>query len=65
MSSNIQISRLCERFHCHRGVEIKQHWNLIPDDIDILITHGPLLGSWMKRFTVSVLGVYRIAIMRI
>lgn len=31
-------------FNRHRGAEIKQHWDLIPDDIDILITHGPPFG---------------------
>lgn len=27
-----------------RGDQIKKHWDLIPDDIDILITHGPAFG---------------------
>ena len=27
-----------------RGSPIKAHWDLIPDDTDILITHGPPLG---------------------
>jgi Icc-related predicted phosphoesterase len=27
-----------------RGNEIKKHWDLIPDDIDILVTHGPPFG---------------------
>jgi Icc-related predicted phosphoesterase len=27
-----------------RGEEIKKQWDLIPDDIDILITHGPPFG---------------------
>lgn len=31
-------------FNRDRGNEIKEHWNLIPDDTDILITHGPPLG---------------------
>lgn len=25
----------------HRGEEIKRYWNMIPDDVNILITHGP------------------------
>jgi len=25
----------------HRGAEIKRHWDLIPDGIDVLVTHGP------------------------
>ena len=28
-------------FNRKRGSEIKQHWDLIPDDTDIIITHGP------------------------
>ncbi len=31
-------------FNRKRGEEIKKHWDLIPDDTDILITHGPPLG---------------------
>lgn len=31
-------------FNRHRGAEIKQHWDLIPDNIDVLITHGPPFG---------------------
>lgn len=27
-----------------RGEEIKKHWDLIPTDTDVLITHGPLWG---------------------
>jgi len=30
-------------FNRQRGQEIKKHWNLIPIDTDILITHGPPL----------------------
>jgi Icc-related predicted phosphoesterase len=29
-------------FNRNRGSEIKKHWDLIPNDIDILITHGPV-----------------------
>ena len=28
-------------FNRKRGTDIKKHWDLIPDDTDILITHGP------------------------
>jgi Icc-related predicted phosphoesterase len=28
-------------FNRHRGTAIKKHWNKIPDDTDVLITHGP------------------------
>ena len=31
-------------FNRERGAEIQQHWDLIPDDTDILITHGPPFG---------------------
>jgi Predicted phosphoesterases, related to the Icc protein len=31
-------------FNRERGAEIKKHWDLIPDDTDILITHGPPFG---------------------
>jgi Icc-related predicted phosphoesterase len=28
----------------YRGQEIKEHWDKIPNDIDILVTHGPPYG---------------------
>jgi Icc-related predicted phosphoesterase len=31
-------------FNKHRGREIMEVWNTIPDDIEILITHGPVKG---------------------
>lgn len=31
-------------FMRQRGVEINEQWDLIPDDTDILITHGPPFG---------------------
>ena len=31
-------------FNRDRGEDILKHWNLIPDDTDILITHGPPYG---------------------
>lgn len=31
-------------FNRARGEEIKRHWDLIPPDTDILITHGPPFG---------------------
>ena len=31
-------------FNRQRGAEIKAHWDLIPNNIDILITHGPPYG---------------------
>jgi len=40
-------------FNRQRGEEIKKHWDLIPNDTDILITHGPprnILDRIGKRF---------------
>lgn len=31
-------------FNADRGLDIKQYWDMIPDNIDILITHGPPWG---------------------
>lgn len=31
-------------FNRQRGSEIREHWKLIPEGLDILITHGPPLG---------------------
>ena len=31
-------------FNRARGDEIQWHWDMIPDDTEILITHGPVLG---------------------
>jgi Icc-related predicted phosphoesterase len=31
-------------FNRHRGNEIKKHWDLIPADTEILITHGPVFN---------------------
>jgi len=31
-------------FNRERGEDICKHWDLIPDDTDILITHGPAFG---------------------
>lgn len=31
-------------FNADRGAEIKRHWDNIPDDVNILITHGPAYG---------------------
>lgn len=31
-------------FNRHRGAEIRRHWDQIPADTDILITHGPPAG---------------------
>lgn len=31
-------------FNRHRGAEISRHWELIPQNTDILVTHGPVYG---------------------
>lgn len=31
-------------FNRKRGAEIKRHWDLIPDNTDVMISHGPLFG---------------------
>ena len=31
-------------FNRHRGKDIRKHWNLIPENTDLLITHGPVYG---------------------
>lgn len=31
-------------FNRKRGEVIRKHWNLIPDDTDVLLTHGPPIG---------------------
>ena len=31
-------------FNCDRGEDIKRHWDMIPVDTDVLITHGPPYG---------------------
>lgn len=31
-------------FNRERGEEIKRHWDMIPSDTDVLITHGPVKG---------------------
>ena len=31
-------------FNRKRGIDIQRHWDLIPDETDVLITHGPAYG---------------------
>jgi Icc-related predicted phosphoesterase len=35
-------------FNAWRGPEIKKYWDKIPDDTDVLITHGPAFGMCDK-----------------
>ncbi len=37
-------------FNRQRGEDIQKHWELIPTDIDILITHGPPYGILDQTF---------------
>ncbi|NIJ44439.1 Icc-related predicted phosphoesterase [Wenyingzhuangia heitensis] len=42
--SPIQPEFLNWAFNRERGVDIKKHWDLIPNDTDVLITHGSPYG---------------------
>lgn len=48
--SPIQPEFMNWAFNRRRGEEIKKHWDLIPKDTDVLITHGPPAGfrDWAK-----------------
>lgn len=39
-------------FNVPRGEELKEKWALIPDDTNILVTHGPPYGvrDWVQKF---------------
>jgi len=37
-------------FNRHRGPEIRHHWDLIPLDTEVLITHGPPAGILDRNF---------------
>lgn len=37
-------------FNLPRGQSLLDKWNLIPEGIDILMTHGPPLGKWSKGY---------------
>jgi Icc-related predicted phosphoesterase len=37
-------------FNRKRGIDIAKHWDLIPPDTDVLITHGPAYGILDKTF---------------
>ena len=42
-------------FNCERGEAIRKYWDLIPQETDILITHGPPLGHGDKaQYTYNV-----------
>lgn len=37
-------------FNRQRGAEIQEHWDLIPTDTQILVTHGPPIGILDRNF---------------
>jgi predicted phosphodiesterase len=43
-------------FNLHRGADIKEKWDLIPQNTDILVTHGPPFSKldWVPRDAVNV-----------
>ncbi len=43
-------------FNLQRGEELKAKWDLIPEDTDILITHGPPMGILDKIWTGKLVG---------
>jgi len=43
-------------FNRQRGDDIKKHWDLIPNDTDVLITHGPPYGILDDTFRSGPLG---------
>ena len=43
-------------FNRIRGAEIRKHWDLIPDKVDILITHGPAYGILDRTVSDEVVG---------
>ncbi len=43
-------------FNLQRGAEIRAKWELIPDNTDVLITHGPPYGHRDKTFSGEAVG---------
>lgn len=43
-------------FNRQRGPEIQKHWDLIPEDSDIVITHGPVFGILDRTASGQVVG---------
>lgn len=49
-------------FNAHRGEAIAEKWKMIPDDVDILITHGPphgILDKTERLMTVGCENLYK------
>ena len=49
-------------FNRKRGEEIKKHWDLIPNDTDILITHGPPYNVLDKTTRGDIVGCEELAL---
>lgn len=43
-------------FNRQRGPDIQKHWDLIPEDSDIVITHGPVFGILDRTASGQVVG---------
>ncbi len=43
-------------FNRLRGEEIAKHWNIIPDDIDIMVCHGPVFRILDQNLSYNALG---------
>lgn len=43
-------------FNRHRGTDIARYWEQIPEEVDILITHGPPMGYGDKLFNGDLVG---------
>lgn len=43
-------------FNRRRGPDIQKHWDLIPEDSDIVITHGPVFGILDRTASGQVVG---------
>ena len=46
-------------FMADRGEDIRKHWDLIPNDVDVLITHGPAHGICDTCPNWDVMGAYQ------
>lgn len=44
----------------NRGADCKKHWDLIPDGVDVIVTHGPPMGilDIVRPYTTDPLGCY-------
>lgn len=50
------MNRACMAFTFKKWEEIKAHWDLIPEDLDILVTHGPPKGVLDEVASPSIYG---------